>query len=178
MYVWVTVTLLVNFCTISIGADSKCPMNCLNYYDGCNWCTCDPASGLSSCTERACLNEAKEKAKCLECESNLEWTTCGSTCWSETNCDNKNGVPCTLQCVSQCQCPPNMPIFNQQYGECVTENECGLLKCPKYCVGEYYNGCNTCQCNPETGYAENCDDIHCFTLNDPECKQCKNKNRR
>ena len=165
---------MLNFFTISGDTREGCPANCINYFDGCNWCDCDPETGLARCTQRACSDLEIEEPFCDECESNFVWNDCGSQCWTEQDCENPNGVLCVDVCVPQCECPSDKPLYDAVDDECITENECGLSKCPEYCIGEYYDGCNTCDCNSITGYAENCDEIDCVTSGPPECKQCVN----
>ena len=76
--------------------------------------------------------------------------------------------------VPQCESPSDKALYNAEYDECITDNECGLSKCPEYCVGEYYDGCNICDCNLITGYAENCDKNECVTSGTPSCQECVN----
>lgn len=102
---------------------------CFTYNDGCNECTCDPDTGLSACTERACLVAGTPFCEVGECEGDSYWLSFDTfqppgypTCSSRFL---KSAI--FLEDNSKCACPASNPFYEQGVG-CVTEDYCEALR--------------------------------------------------
>ena len=103
-----------------------------NYCGGCHAIFLD-ASGnrLRDCND-------KEESEQLEpedsdvapddmplCEGGQVYNKCGSSCFKVKTCSDPNPKTddfCTEECVMQCECPADRPIWRN--GQCITEDQC------------------------------------------------------
>jgi len=65
------------------------------------------------------------KLKSTQCTGGQTWNECGSAC--SATCSNPHPI-CTMQCVPQCQCPREKPIFKA--GACISRSECETVEAP------------------------------------------------
>jgi len=156
------VCVAYNICTAHINS-TVCPKDCSTYFDGCNFCNCY-ANGSMSCTPNVCTQYSQPY--CASCKSNLEWTTCGSSC--TPTCSNTSLSCNDSKCVEKCQCPSNKPIYHN--GVCLPSDECFNFKdvCPDNCT-IYNDGCNNCTC---LSGLDACTNRNCFTTGTPQCTKC------
>ena len=96
-------------------------------------CACD-GQDIIGCTKRYCPEDEYEEARCLDCESNTEWSDCGGVC--NPTCHNDFGdLLCGIRFIQEpgcgeprCQCPIESPYWDGF--ECISERECQLQHTP------------------------------------------------
>lgn len=94
-----------------------------NYCGGCHAIFLD-ASGnrLHDCIEQA---DQTEDSEVPQCEGDQVFNRCGSSCSKVKTCSDPNPKTddvCTEECVGQCECPADRPIWRN--GQCITEDQC------------------------------------------------------
>jgi len=139
-----------------------CPDDCSVYFDGCNYCDCNP-DGSMTCTTNVCSTYSD--AYCSTCKNNLEWTSCGSSC---TKTCTDTDPPCDTVCTERCQCPSDKPYYYN--GACLAIDECFNFQkvCPANCT-TYYDGCNDCTCFSGD---DACTNHTCIENGTAQCTNC------
>jgi len=134
--------------------EGKCPKDCMNWFDGCNICTCIDGE-IEMCTEMACTPEQMEKPRCTDekpddiCPMDcVEWFDGCNTC----SCENGKLGACT-----------EMFCEVKEEPRC-TDNE--KDSCPADC-SLWFDGCNTCSC--VNGNLESCTELACGEYEEPKC---------
>lgn len=112
---------------------------------------------------------------CPECPSNQVWNNCGSAC--TPTCEEPD-PECTRQCVSRCECPEDLPIWNGE--ECIEQEDCSdftttieplvLQYCSNGCTS-YFDGCNFCSCQSTTEAI--CTLMACSEYKEDYCSECE-----
>ncbi|XP_013398726.1 papilin isoform X2 [Lingula anatina] len=100
-------------------------------YGGCHG-NANRFASKEECNELCVLRHADKR----DCPYGQEFMECGSAC--VRTCDAPN-PPCTLKCVTRCQCPSDRPILHE--GECIAEEKCPSS--PVCLGGQVFNSCGS-----------------------------------
>jgi len=172
-----------------------CNNGCSEYFNGCNDCTCN-SDGTSVCTDNHCETMSMEH-HCNQCKRNThKWTDCGSC---ERTCDNYKTMGCIQECQEKCDCPLNLPLWDEKTNQCIAESDCNKeidiepdngssntltaftqsISVPDinlidyYCghgALSYFDGCNVCKCITNTTSV--CDTTNCEVTGTHYCLAC------
>jgi len=135
-----------------------CQQGCTSYFNGCNECECN-GNVTSSCSTTNICEELQDDY-CLECESNKEWTECGSPCVA--TCDDATPL-CIEECQSKCYCPTDT-VWNGE--QCVSLDECLYIADSTSIV---------CTCEPFTSTSTIYTRLaaYCSTRNEDNCNSSR-----
>ena len=121
---------------------------------------------MIACTKRYCPEEEYGEPRCLDCESNTEWSDCPGVC--NPICDEDyEDLLCGIRFIQppscgepRCQCPSKLPYWDGY--ECISEKECQIQQpvqtpapvsivggtCPQMCYA-FDDGCEACLCDDQ-----------------------------